>query len=141
MTAVAKIKKGTFQHIESELYAYHDTKKEIIRLKNEFLHSITPPDLNGGSRGSWPSDPTGRKATLMTSHRKIEQMEQIINAIETVIERLPEDKKKMITLKYWTYPQTLTWEGIAQKIPVSRRQAINWRDEIVFAIADRIGWS
>lgn len=136
----AKIKKGTFQHVESELYAYHDTKKEIMRIKNDILHASPEPDLNGGGRSNLPSDPTGRTATLMVTHRKVEQMQLIIDAIDTVYEMLPDEKKRLIDIKYWTRPQLLTWDGIAKKLHVSRRTAINWRNEIIHAIANIIGW-
>ena len=135
-----KIKKGTFQHVESELYSYHDTKKEIVRLKNEIIYS-SPIDENvGGGRSNLPGDPTGRMAVLMVSHRKIEQLERIVDAIESVVERLPTEKKELIRLRYWTRPQLLTWDGIAERLHISRRQAFNWRDEVVYAVADKIGW-
>lgn len=136
-----KIRKGTFQHVESELYAYHETKKEIVRLKNEILYASNPVDENvGGGRSNLPSDPTGRKVVLMTSHRKIEQLERIVDAIESVVEKLPPEKRELVKLKYWTHPQTLTWEGIAQKLNCNRATAFRWRDEIVYAIAEKIGW-
>jgi len=138
---IVKLRKGTFQHIENELMDYHETKKEIVRLKNDILHASAPPDYTGGGRGNWPGDPTGRIATMLVSHRKIEHMEKVVNAIESVMERLPEDKKKLVQLYYWSKPRNLTWDGIALKLNVSRRTAINWRDEIVYAIAEKIGWS
>lgn len=135
-----KIKKGTFKHVESELYAYHETKKEIVRLKNEILHASAPPDLAGGGKGNIPGDPTGRTATLLVTHRKVEQLERIVEAIEYVFANLPEPKQRLIKLKYWTRPQALTWEGIARELKCDRVTAIRWRNGIVLAIADRIGW-
>jgi len=141
MTTIIKLRRGTFQHVESELYAYHDTRKEIVRLKNEILHASAPPDENaGGSRGNMPGDPTGRTAVLMVTHRRIEQLERIVEAIESVVERLPEKKKQLVQLRYWDKPRTLTWDGIALRLDVSRRTAMNWRDEIVYAIAEKLGW-
>ncbi|MDT2247866.1 hypothetical protein P7H16_14335 [Paenibacillus larvae] len=46
----------------------------------------------------------------------------------------------MIKLRYWTRPQTLTWEGVAQRIEKDRTTAIRWRNEIIREIANRIGW-
>lgn len=136
-----KLRRGTFQHVESELYAYHETKKEIVRLKNEILYASAPPDENiGGSRGNMPGDPTGRTAVLLVTHRKIEQLERIVEAIESVVERLPEKKKRLVQLRYWDKPRTLTWDGIALRLNVSRRTAINWRDQIVTSIAEILGW-
>lgn len=141
MSALTKIRKGTFQHIESELYAYHDTRKEIVRLKNEILYCRSSSDENvGGGKGNLPGDPTGRTAVLLTTHKKLEQLQNIVDAIENVVDRLTEDRKKLIRLRYWDKPQILTWDGIAAELHVSRRTAMNWRDEIVRAIAEKIGW-
>ncbi|MEJ8548179.1 transcriptional regulator [Brevibacillus borstelensis] len=141
MSAQTKIKKGTFQHVESELYAYHETRKEIVRLKNEILYSNSSADENvGGGKGNIPGDPTGRTAILLTSHKKLEQLQMIVDAIESVVERLTDDRKKLLRLRYWDKPQILTWDGIAAELHVSRRTAVNWRDEIVRAIAEKLGW-
>jgi len=136
-----KLRRGTFQHVESELYAYHDTKKEIVRLKNEILYGSPSHDDNvGGGRGNLPGDPTGRTATLLVAHRKIEQLERIVDAIESVVERLPPEKQRLVRIRYWSRPQRLTWDGIAAELHVSRRQAMRWRDEIVRGVAEKIGW-
>lgn len=137
---VANVRKGTFQHIENEITDYFETKREIVRIKNDILHATPPPNRTGGGRGNLPSDPTGKTATLLVTHRQVEQMERVVEAIETVTEQLPEPKRKLIQLYYWTRPRTLTWDGIAMRLNVSRRTAINWRNEIVYAIADNIGW-
>lgn len=135
-----KLKRGTFKHVESELYAYPDTLAEIERLRAEILHSSPLPDNAGGSRGNLPGDPTAQKGTRLATNRRLQHLETVARAIQEVYEALPEGKQKLVRTKYWTRPQTLTWEGIAQKLHVSRRTAINWRDEIVFAIAERLGW-
>jgi RinA family phage transcriptional activator len=140
MGAVEKLKTGTFKHVESELYDYWNTVKEIKRLKAEILHATPYFEKTGGGKGNLPSDPTGTTATLMVSHRRIEQQERIAEVIREVYEQLPPDKQKLVRLKYWTKPQTLTWEGIANQIPVNRATAIRWRNEIVYVIAERIGW-
>jgi len=136
-----KIRKGTFQHIESELSAYQDTKREIERIKIDILHGVGSSDENtGGGKSNLPGDPTGKKATRLTSDKRLMHLEAITEAVDSVVSRLPAEKKELIRLKYWTRPQTLTWDGIALQLNVSRRQAIRWRDEIVYVIAERTGW-
>jgi RinA family phage transcriptional activator len=137
-----KIRKGAFQHVESELYAYHETCRELIRLKNEILHGgSTASDENvGGGRSNIPGDPTARTATLLVAHRDIEHMQHIIDAISRIYDGLPKDKQKLIRMKYWTKPQTLTWDGIAAELKCGRATALRWRDEIVVTIARRLGW-
>lgn len=136
--AKLKLKTGTFKHIESELYSYWDSVKEVRRLQADILHST--PFIEDGGRSNLPGDPTSRKVTTMLMHRRLQQLEQITNAIKTVYDRLPPEKKRLIELKYWTHPQPLTWEGIAQKVHISRRTALYWRDEIIYALADQLGW-
>lgn len=134
-----KLKTETFKHIESEIYGYWDSVNELKRLQEEILYS-TPVIEGDGGRPNLPGDPTGRKATTMLTHRRMKQLEQITSAIKTIYDRLPPEKQEMVQLKYWTIPQTLTWEGIAQKIHISRRTALYWRNEIVYAIAAHLGW-
>jgi RinA family phage transcriptional activator len=139
--AVPKLKKATFKHIESELYSYKDTLKEIEFIRNNIMFCKEEIDENvGGSRASLPGKPTESIATRLATHKRLAQLEEIVNAIEKVYTRLPETHQKLIRLKYWTKPQTLTWDGIADKLYISKRQAMRWRDEIIYAIAEVLGW-
>lgn len=142
MSAVAtKLKKATFKHIESELYSYHDTLREIEFLRRNIMFCKENDDENvGGGRSSLPSSPTEKIGTRLATHKKLNQLEEVAHAIEKVYTGLPEDYQKLVRLKYWTKPQELTWDGIAMKIPVSRRTAFNMRDEVVHAISEVIGW-
>jgi RinA family phage transcriptional activator len=136
-----KLKKATFKHIESELYAYHDTLKEIDRLRKDIMFCNENIDENvGGGRSNLPSSPTERIGTALLTHRRLQQLENIANAIRLAYERVPDEYKRLIQLKYWTKPQRYTWDGIADKLHISKRQAMRWRDEIVYAIAEVLGW-
>lgn len=141
MTTAVKIKKATFKHIESELYIYKDTLKEIEELRKNIMFCNENQDENvGGGRSSFISDPTSRIGTRLVTHKRLGKLEEIANAIEKVYTGLPEEYQKLVRLKYWTRPQTLTWDGIADKIPVSRRTAFNMRDEVINTIAEVLGW-
>lgn len=140
MVVKEKLKRGTFKHIESELFYYKETKKELKRLKDEILYATPYYEMTGGGRSNLPGDPTGATATMMISHRRIEQLGRVVEAIGEVYEQLPEEKKKLVRLKYWTKPQTRTWQGIANQIPVNRSTALRWRNEIVSLIAEKLGW-
>ncbi|MCY9716318.1 transcriptional regulator, partial [Paenibacillus larvae] len=94
----------------------------------------------GGSKSNLPGDPTGKTAVLLTSHKKLEQLQAISDAIETTYNALDPAKQKLVRLRYWARPQLLNWEGIASQLHVSRRQAMRWRDEIVRMVAIRLGW-
>lgn len=142
MTTATKIKlrRGTFQHIEAELYAYHDTLKEIAKLRNEILHASSEPDRVGGGRSNLPVNMTETTAIRLTTDKRLNSLVEVADAIRTVYDALPEGKQKLVQLRYWSRPQLLTWDGIALNLNVSRRTAINWRDEIVTAIALKLGW-
>lgn len=141
MTVASKLKKATFKHIESELYSYHDTLKEINNLRKDIMFCNENDDENiGGGRNNLPSSPTERIATRLATHKRLIQLEEVTNAIYKVYTGLPEDYQKLVKLKYWTRPQTLTWEGIAGSVPVSRSWAFKMRDEIVYAIGEVLGW-
>lgn len=141
MTVSIKLKKATFKHIESELYSYHDTLKEINTLRKDIMFTKENNDENtGGGRNNLPSSPTERIATRLATHKKLTRLEEVANAIEKVYTSLPEEHQKLVRLKYWTRPQTLTWDGIANKLHVTSRQAMRWRDEIIYVVAEVLGW-
>ena len=136
-----KLKKPTFKHIESELYSYHDTLREIQFLRNNLMFCKENDDENiGGGRSSNISSPTEQIGTKLATHTRLNTLETVTNAIEKVYTGLPESHQKLVKLKYWTKPQLKTWDGIAQELHVSRRQAIYWRNEIINTISEVLGW-
>jgi RinA family phage transcriptional activator len=141
MTVAEKLKKATFKHIESELYSYHDTLKEIKFLRNNLMFCKESDDENiGGGRSSFISSPTEQIGTRLATHKKLNKLEEIANAIEKVYTGLPEDYQKLVRVKYWTRPQILTWDGIAENMHISRRTAFRMRDEVVDSVAEVLGW-
>jgi RinA family phage transcriptional activator len=130
--------KKTFQHIEQELYSFHATKKEIEQLRNDIIHST--PKAYEGSRSNSVSSPVEAKVSRLLTSRRIEYLQDVIEAIDEVYQALPNDKKRLVEMKYWKRPQLLTWEGIALECNISRVTAFRWRDEIIMAIANRLGW-
>lgn len=136
-----KIKRATFKHIESELFNYHHTLRLLEQRRQELLYNSNQQDDNvGGGRSNLASDPTAQKAIALVVDKRIEHLQSIIYAIEVVIHRLPDDKLQFVKSRYWTYPQTLTWDGIAIQLSTSRATLFRWREEIILAIADRLGW-
>jgi RinA family phage transcriptional activator len=141
VTTSIKLKKATFKHIESELYSYKDTLKEIEFIRNNIMFCKEEIDENvGGGRASLPGKPTENIATRLATHRRLTKLEEIANAIEKVYVNLPETHQKLIQLRYWTRPQKYTWEGIAEQLHVNRATAFRWRDQIINSIAEVLGW-
>lgn len=136
-----KISDGAFKHVESELYAYYDNRREIQRIKSEIMFDKISDDENvGGGKSNLPGDPTGRVALALAMNRRISSLELVLYAIESAFDRLQPIQQELIKLRYWTKPQTLTWDGIALQLNISRSTAIRWRDAVVREIAGNVGW-
>lgn len=136
-----RIRKATFKHIESELYSYHETLKEISNLRKNIMFCTENEDENiGGGKSNLPSSPTERIATKLTTHKMLIELESVTNAIYKIYTGLPEEYQKLVRLKYWTRPQLKTWEGIADSLHVNRATAMRWRDTIINAISEELGW-
>lgn len=137
-----KLKPATFKHIEAELYGYPDTKREIHRRREEIMNTTDQDENTGQGKNSYrtPGRPTERIATRLTMDKRLRNLEEIVGAIDRVHNRSSNDYQKLIELKYWSRRKALTWEGIADKLHVSRRQAMRWRDEIIHTIAEVLGW-
>lgn len=130
-----KLSGGTFKHIEGEIYDYHESKRELDQLREDILFSPS-----GVKNAAYVKDPTGEKAVNMIIHRRISHLEKVTEAIYSVYEKLPERKKRLVHFLYWNRPQQYTWEGIAQQLYISKRQAQRWRKTFVEDIAKRLGW-
>ncbi len=135
-----KMKPGAFKHIEAELADYTGTVKRIQQRREEIMISSSTDENIGGGKSNIPSRPTEQMATRLVADLHLQELERIASSIEHVYNICDDHRKKLIRLKYWINPQTKTWEGIAQELNISRRQAFNWRNQIVQAIGEQLGW-
>lgn len=141
MNATIKPTKITFKKCEAEWYNYHNTLKEIAKLREEIMNPFQEENINvGGSKTNIYDKPTERIATRLTTHKQLNYLTEVTEAIERVYNALPDDYKKLVRLKYWNKNERLTWQGIADKLNVSERQARRWRDEIIMATIELLGW-
>lgn len=132
------IKREIKAYIESELRDYHDTLKAIEEDREEIVLS-SPIRDNVGGKNYDIGNPTQAKAIKLLTNKRLRRMEQTVEAINRVIEMLPEEKYRLIELKYWTRPQTLTDVGIAREIGCDRRTLYRWVDSIIMAIGVELG--
>jgi len=137
--AAIKLRSGTIKHIEAEIYDYHDTLKRIKERREELM---TDPAKEEGmpSSPTLPSSTVERYATRLTMDRRLQELERVASAVEHVYNLCDDGRKKLIRLKYWTKPQLKSWEGIALDLHISKRQAYRWRDEVVQAVGEQLGW-
>lgn len=143
MTNAIKPTKITFKKVEFEWSNYHNTLKEIARIREEIMNPFNEyPDENfgGGSNSVRTiSDPTETKAIRLIVSKQLDYLTEIANAIEQVYNALPNDYKKLVRVRYWSN-KNLNWDGIANEIHVHRSTAIRWRNEIVQATIEVLGW-
>lgn len=135
-----KLHKNVVRYVEHNLYYYHEYLRDIERLRKDILYGRDNNDENvGGRRGNLPSSPTEQRAIELVTHRRLEKLGRVTHAIKTVYEALPDEKRKLIKLKYWTRPHRYTWDGIAEQLHITKRQAMRWRSEVIYAIAELLG--
>lgn len=132
------MKQSLRKHIEDELRDYDTTKKDWESIQADIINGGGHGD-DSGIRGTDISNPTASKALQLITNKRLSQLEKTIKAVESVVTRLPEEKFKLVVLKYWTRPQTLTDIGIAMDLHISIRTLYDWRDGIVYAIAKEMG--
>lgn len=133
-----RIRREIKLYIEAELKDYNDTIRQIGIDKNELILAGSMMD-DSGIRGTDTSNPTQSKAFKLLTNRRIRRMEDTVKAIAKVVDALPEDKYKMIELRYWKRPRTLTDVGMAMELNCSRATLYNWIDGVVLAIGKEMG--
>ncbi|RDW17032.1 transcriptional regulator [Oceanobacillus arenosus] len=145
MTTAIKPTKITFKKTEAEWYNYHHTLKEIARLREEitnpFDEEINDPTIvKGANSVRQPGDPTGRMATRLNTSKQLNYLTEIVGAIEQVYNALPDNYKSLVRVRYWNKTKKQTWVGISGDLKVSERQAMRWRNEIIQATIEVLGW-
>lgn len=140
-----KITKITFKKAEAEWYNYHHTLKEIAKLREEIMNPFDedPEDktiVKGANSVRMPGNPTERIATRLTTSKRLSYLNDIADAIEQVYNALPDNYKKLIRLRHWNKENKLTWDVIAIELHVDRTTAMRWRDEIIQATIELLGW-
>jgi RinA family phage transcriptional activator len=137
-TAITNLSKAAFKHIESELYYYQDTLKEITRLQREIMFDKGPVD-ESGIRSLEVGRPTERIATRLLSHKRLRNLEEMVAAIEYAFNALSEDHQKVIRTKYWS-KKRLNWDDVSVQCSMHRNTAMKLRKDVVYLIAEKIGW-
>jgi RinA family phage transcriptional activator len=135
---MTKLKYETFRHVEAELYTYHATLKEMNRLRSDIINATNSIDLMG-IKNSWPGDPTGKTATILATHRLIQRMTEITDAIEEIYHELPVEKQKFIHIKYWDSPYS-SFQQTSLELHKSIASIYRWRESIIYSISSKIGW-
>ena len=129
-----RLSKNTFKYVEQEIRQYKNNLKELNRLKNEIIQE-TSEKQNGRSSGL--GDSTATKAVKLSMNRKISELEKSRKAIETIYQRLCQDKQSVME-EYWQ--SRYTNAGLAYKLGVDERTIRRWKQHIVYLVAAELNY-
>lgn len=145
MSQITKPRKTTFKHVESEWFNYQQTVKEIKALEESILYPFEEnPDEPGIVKGAnsvrKPGNPTEQITIRLTKHKRLNYLREVTSAIETVYNALPNHYKNLVHERYWKKNNQKTWESLSVDFNKSERQLRRWRNEIVLATIEILGW-
>lgn len=143
LSVAIKATKLTFKKVESEWYNYHQTVKEIAELREEIMNPFDEEkdenDIKGATSVRMPGNPTANMATRLVTSKQLSYVTEIAEAIERVYNALPDNYKQLVRVRYWS-KKDKDWNAIADELHVNRATAIRWRNEIIQATIEVLGW-
>ena len=70
----------------------------------------------------------------------IREAERIVSSIESVMERLDEEKRKVLGWKYWGPGKEMRPAEVAAKFGMEEKDLREWRRILVHGVAAKLGW-
>lgn len=134
-----KLSKEVRAYIEAELRDYHRIKRELDSAEKDIIFATPKRDANSHIKSTKIPKPTETAAMKIQRDKRIKHMRRVIYAIEVVVEELPEEKKRLVELKYWQRGKRLTDTGVARMIPCGVASVYRWNYEILSNIAKELG--
>ncbi|ODJ57426.1 hypothetical protein [Brochothrix thermosphacta] len=139
----SKLSKAKRRYLEEEIRYFHTSKRELQRLRRDIMQGAVyqSADDNAwiGSGSSCIQEPERRTIALL-ENRRIQRLESIVQAIEEVFQMLTKEQQTLVKYVFWTHPQTLTMEGIAQQMHLSRRTFYRKKDEVLMLVGGKLGY-
>ncbi|MBY8908196.1 transcriptional regulator [Salinicoccus roseus] len=128
------------KYLEDELFSYPGMEKHIRSIREEIINPWKEQDTNiGGGRSNSNVSTVEIKATRLVNDKRLRRMQEVKQAIETIYNEADHNQRKMLDVYYFTRPRTLTIDGVAQKMNVSRRTIFRVRKSILSRLADELG--
>ncbi|EAC4377905.1 DUF722 domain-containing protein [Listeria monocytogenes] len=138
-----RLRKAQYKLIEDELRFYHSTKKELMEKEvNVTLgawHREYIDENQGGGNAGNISNEVEDRVMLLQMDKEISRLKNIINAIESVLNRLNDEDKQLIQFRYWDRSKP-TWVWIASKLNMDESTARRRNKTIILSIAERLGY-
>ncbi|HDT8637462.1 TPA: RinA family phage transcriptional activator [Listeria monocytogenes] len=138
-----RLRKAQYKLIEDELKFYHSTKKELMEKEvnvtlGAWHREYVDENQGGGSAGNISNEVEDR-VMLLQMDKEISRLKNIINAIESVLNRLNDEDKQLIQFRYWDRSKP-TWVWIASKLNMDESTARRRNKTIILSIAERLGY-
>ncbi|HDU0017544.1 TPA: DUF722 domain-containing protein [Listeria monocytogenes] len=138
-----RLRQAQYKLIEDELKFYHSTKKELMEKEvnvtlGAWHREYIDENQGGGSAGNISNEVEDR-VMLLQMDKEISRLKNIINAIESVLNRLNDEDKQLIQFRYWDRSKP-TWVWIASKLNMDESTARRRNKTIIISIAERLGY-
>ncbi|EAD5202213.1 DUF722 domain-containing protein [Listeria innocua] len=138
-----RLRQAHYKLIEDELRYYHSTKKEMLEKRANIvmgsMHQEITDENQGGSSSGQISNEVEQRVMLLQMDREIQRMSNTVRAIDTVLSTLSDEDKQLVHFRYWDRSRP-TWTWIACKLNISESTAKRKRKEIIYKIAERLGY-
>lgn len=138
-----RLRQAHYKLIEDELRYYHSTKKEMLEKRANIvigsIHQEITDENQGGSSSGQISNEVEQRVMLLQMDREIQRMSNTVIAIDTVLSTLSDEDKQLVHFRYWDRSRP-TWTWIACKLNISESTAKRKRKEIVYKVAERLGY-
>ena len=79
-------------------------------------------------------------AVTLADNKLLDTMQEIVNAVDTVYYGSNNTVRKFMDEFYFARPRTLTIDGVADKMYISRRTLYRIRHRLVQKLAIELGW-
>lgn len=134
------VTKPTFRYVESLWFRRMELIERLREIEME--SKMYEPDENAGIKGQGKtSDPVADTVIQYEFTRQSLQYKSIseqLQAMDNVYNKLPDEYKKIVHLRYWSGKSAPMWEYVSKKTGYSERHARRIRDMIVVATAEEL---
>jgi len=126
-------------YLEEELRSYRKLDRRIDQMKDEIMHPWIETDENiGGGKSNRNVSTVEIKATRLTLDARLEALENMKHAIETVYTESGLMGRKFIEEYYFTHNRKYTVTGLADKFNYNKTDLYGIRRDILERLADEL---
>ena len=137
-----RLSPSEYKFVEHKLYFYRDNKRlieEYLARSDELIHSTKRREFGmpGGKRPIHQSHVEATAIQLVILEEKARREKFWVEAIEDVLELLPDEDRKLVELKY--FQQLSTNSAVAMQLNMSDSSFYRRKDEVVWRFTNRFG--